>query len=714
MPERRNRTIVVLVDDETDVGLLGRWLSGLVGDDRVTLIGAAGSRRLPTGSRRSSGVIAASVDDEVEWFAQHGPVDVVIDLRGVEAESRRIRWNRLFLLLRTHGAWVIPQQGPRRDLRRAERAWLADVAAAAGGSVAPRDKDMDKECVRSVGSVTARADLIVLRKRLRHVVKLRDGEADTVLGTRDPDVQVRTLTTLPATTFRSPSTVVSHVSAVTHTGLSTRLDVPGLALRHYTGRIGYGGKMLLFTGNSILNDSFRFYRSDHPVNPNTWDFSSRIARIRPHSAAPAECLVGDYYLLDVQFSGHFGHVMTELIGRLWAWDVAKQDCPGLKVLLQRWPDSDIELERTLLNAYGIADDDIVVVERPAYVRSLYAASIMWHNWPPYFAHPDLARIWRRLTERVLDPYIPRHERIFVSRADAHDRRRCRNSAEVEQYFADRGFTIVYPELYNVGEQAAIFAHAKTIAGFAGSAMFNVLYAQDVETVIVLAQEAYTARNELLYTLVLGCDMHYFWSSPDLTQPGAGWTLRAYESEWTFDFDRNRADLDALLEQTGADPVKDGWPLGQRRREGHAELVRHRGAQPRAHAVDTVGRVGMTQPRPERRGQRPLRIHDGRAVQQFGRHRLRIRLPVLGHDRVVVVAQCRVARIETEDEQQAGRAGADRDDSEVRAVPGQHRHHRVDVAGPGHRVSLPRRLIDSCGAGCRRRRSLPSASSAARY
>jgi capsular polysaccharide biosynthesis protein len=545
LPARRNRTVVILGDTETGDEAVWHWLDGF-GGDRVSLLGAPGSRRLPIDHRIRDRVIASAADDEVEWFVQHGPVDVVVDLRGVADESRRARWNRLFLLLRTRGAWVVARAAATDDLRREERDWLEAVAAATEVKLAPRDKDVDKECVRSVGTVTAREDLIVLRKRLRHVAKLRPGESDTTLRRRDPDVSVETLMSLPAARFASPSTVISHRSAITHLGLSTTLDVPELALRHYTGRLAYGCKMLTYTQHSILNDSFRFYHSDHPVNPNTWDFTPRIARIRHPFADPAACLVGDYYLIDPQFSGHFGHVMTEMIGRLWAWDFAKRHCPGLKVLLQPWPDSDVELERTLLNAYGIADEDIVLVERPVYVQSLYSADIMWHNWPPYFAHPQLADIWRRLSKRVLDPTVARHEKIFVSRADVHDRRRCRNAAEVEKFFAERGFAIIYPELYDIGEQAAIFAHARTVAGFAGSAMFNVLYAHDVETVIVLAQEAYTARNELLYTLVLGCDMHYFWSSPKLAQPGEGWTLRAYESEWSFDFERNRADLEAVL------------------------------------------------------------------------------------------------------------------------------------------------------------------------
>jgi hypothetical protein len=64
--------------------------------------------------------------------------------------------------------------------------------------------------------------------------------------------------------------------------------------------------------------------------------------------------------------------------------------------------------------------------------------------------------------------------------------------------------------------------------------------------IVLNHEAYTARNEHLFSAVLGGDVHYFWSSPDIAHPKGGWSEAAYYSGWEFDFERNRADLERLL------------------------------------------------------------------------------------------------------------------------------------------------------------------------
>jgi capsular polysaccharide biosynthesis protein len=88
-------------------------------------------------------------------------------------------------------------------------------------------------------------------------------------------------------------------------------------------------------------------------------------------------------------------------------------------------------------------------------------------------------------------------------------RACRNKQDVEQFFQSNGFTVVYPEDLELSQQAGIFANATVIAGFGGSAMFNMMYAEKMTTAIVLSHEAYTARNEHLFTSLLGGDVDYF-------------------------------------------------------------------------------------------------------------------------------------------------------------------------------------------------------------
>ena len=193
--------------------------------------------------------------------------------------------------------------------------------------------------------------------------------------------------------------------------------------------------------------------------------------------------------------------MTEVVSRLWGWDRAKSEESDLKALVYVEHDNqhDMAVERRVFEAYGIPADDLVVVHGAVTIDSLISAVPMWHNAEPHYVHPGMSAVWDRLTAGLVDATMPAHDRIFVSRGRRLRRRTCRNIDHVEQYFADHGFVVVFPEELPIGQQAALFAGASVIAGFGGSAMFNILHARRLETLILLNHESYTARNEHLFT-----------------------------------------------------------------------------------------------------------------------------------------------------------------------------------------------------------------------
>jgi capsular polysaccharide biosynthesis protein len=197
--------------------------------------------------------------------------------------------------------------------------------------------------------------------------------------------------------------------------------------------------------------------------------------------------------------------------------------------------------RRLFAACGIPEDDIVTVDRPVYLNSVTSATPMWHNNEPYYVHPDLAAVWRRLGAALIDRGAVTYDGIFVSRGGHLGHRACRNALEVERFFGDRGFTIVHPEPLDLGRQQAV------IAGFGGSAMFNLTFAENVKSVILLSHEAYTARNEHQFASLIGGDIHYFWSAPDVPHPDEAWSHEAFYSAWEFDFARNRGPLQNAID-----------------------------------------------------------------------------------------------------------------------------------------------------------------------
>jgi capsular polysaccharide biosynthesis protein len=174
---------------------------------------------------------------------------------------------------------------------------------------------------------------------------------------------------------------------------------------------------------------------------------------------------------------------------------------------------------------------------------------MWHNAPPFYVHPDIVETWDRIRTGLIgaDPDY-RASRIFVTRPRWN--RPVTNVNEVEQLFAAHGFTIVTPEALTVHEQAATFASARVVAGFGGAGMFNLMYAHDVEDVIVLNQWAYQARNEHLYAAAHGARLHTFWSAPHVDHPPDGSSYEAHQSGWTFDLETHHRPLRELLERVG--------------------------------------------------------------------------------------------------------------------------------------------------------------------
>jgi len=475
-----------------------------------------------------------------------GAVDVVVDLMPHSVSDQRAQFSRLFWHLKPQGVYVVDPAATGTDPFATETAsWVADLLRAEEQA---ERSHRDRELTRAISRVDVSRDLISIEKRAKHYLKLRDSEANRILPQREPSIDMRVLARLSGGTLTSRAQVTSHESSVPILGLDETMDYPALSLRHYRGDIAMVSNQLLYAGYTILPDSFRHHLEQNPKNPRIASSTTEFARISEH-LRPNQVLRGDFYHVDSENSGHFGHLTTEVLSRLWGWRLAKREIPDLKLIFRiRFPNErNPAMELRYFTALGIKEDDIVWTDQSVRLRSLVAATPMWHNQVPHYVHPEIKpQVWDRLGDALIDPDSPSYDKIFVSRPGQMSSRNCRNAVEVEALFAAHGFEIVYPELLDVGTQAGIFSKARVIAGFGGSAMFNVLFARNLETFIVLSHEAYTARNEHLFTSMIGCEAHYFWSRPDVPQPPGGWTWKAYKSDWSFDFAQNGEELTKLL------------------------------------------------------------------------------------------------------------------------------------------------------------------------
>ena len=552
LTRRRGRKVVVVLADDNAPDDVSWHLEHLRGASvHVISLSARPEWRLEEcGARHHEAANLA----EVNWVMRFlGPVDLLLNLAPASAADHESTWARLFFHVRPSGAYVLSRRaiassgGEGNSLSR-----LLAVAEMVGRS--PRDLEgatrADLELARSTASVLFGTDYVVAVKRNKHLLKVRDRDAGRMLPVREPRLSTVHLASRPAVEWRSRVKVTSHDAAVPIDALGDRFSVPPLFLRHYQGKIAMVSHGLVHSGFSILPESFRFPYEANPGNARMTNVNADFGRVRERFR-PERTLEGSYFHLDASNSGHFGHVMTEVLSRLWAWETAKQEIPDLKAIFRiRFANErDPLLEKRIFTSFGIADEDIVWVDEPVWLESMVGATPMWHNQYPHYVHPEIRElVWDRLAAGVTNDDVPQRRRIFVSRQGRGANRTCRNSAQVEELFAAHGFEVIYPELLDLGEQAGVFAKAEVIAGFGGSALFNLTFARQVETLIVLNHEAYTAKNEHLYSSVLGCDTHYFWSSPDVQHPQGGWSEAAYYSDWDFDFERNRDPLTELLDR----------------------------------------------------------------------------------------------------------------------------------------------------------------------
>jgi capsular polysaccharide biosynthesis protein len=337
-------------------------------------------------------------------------------------------------------------------------------------------------------------------------------------------------------------------------GWPKEFRVPAMSLREYADVVCLPGQVVV-SDNLLLPESYRHVHRERLGNRYTHELGPQFA-VPDEKPAPAAVLEGSYLHLDNEFRGHFGHALTDQLSKAWPWEAAKRADPGLKALLavNSHRTELAGFEEALLGAMGIEQQDVVLAPGPVRVERLLGATPMLSN--PAYVHPDVAALWTSTGRRLADaaPNRPSPARIFCSRRDqtgpgafAGARRTCVNGPEVEDWFAGHGFTTVHPEQLSLPEQARMFRQAELIAGYAGSALFNLVFSEQPKHVLLVSPETYVARNEYLIASVLGHRLDVAWCRP---APGAErltGTL-ARNSPFVFDFEREGRFLAEVLSE----------------------------------------------------------------------------------------------------------------------------------------------------------------------
>lgn len=515
-------------------------------------------------------------DDESTAHARlsvAAPFDVVLQTADTDAQQQLELFQRVFMHLGLNGVYLTPRVLPAdpapaepvivgpvlvpnedmppgtpfRDLwsfvSAAQAARMNDFATE------PADEPTFRD-IRGLGrhltEVHVESKLLLITNGLQTQSKLTESEADEVLRLRPELGDV--IAALP------PATVVAKGRWEHNLGhdpyFQAVMTSPKIALRRYERPTCSRGQIVT-RDRFLFPDSFRHHMSPRLTNIYVEESAPRFGYVRRDVTNPDD-LPGPWFHLDSEWPDEFGHVMTEVIGRLWAWEVARRHDPEIKVLTtfrhDREPKQLTSYAREVFAALGIAAHDVVAFERPCRPERLYSATSMFSSYD--YVHPDLSQVWDRVASGLAHGANALPEpapRIFCTRP-VELKRSCRNTAEVEDLFIDYGFTVVSPETMSFTEQVQMFRNAKIIGGFAGSALFQLAFCDEPKQVFTIGPDSYTARNEHMIAAIRGHDIVSTWCRAELPHPAGSWTKAAFGSAYTFDMERDGRFLRERLER----------------------------------------------------------------------------------------------------------------------------------------------------------------------
>jgi capsular polysaccharide biosynthesis protein len=518
-------------------------------------------------------------------LALEGPFDVVLQAADGTALTQARLFQRLFFHLREGGTYLapvlLPLSGEEFDAAQAEGAeWTARQTASRAlpnedGALVPpyvgelwdlvaeaqraRLRTEEGRPDRGPRTLDVRGlahhlrDLDVRGVSLRVVnahrthVKLTEAEADAVLLAR-PDLGEE-VESLPPTRMVAPTAYVHNLPRDDY--FVPDMSVPKLTLRRYDDPACSRGQVVT-SGGFVWPDSYRHHLAPRLRNYFVEDAAPRFGRLR-RDIAGADPLPGAWFNLDSEYPGHYGHMLTELLGRMWAWDRVRELAPAVRCLTtlqrDREPQDLVPFEIDILSAFGITPADVHVFDSPCRPETLYSATSMFSL--PDYVHPDMVRIWDRVAEHLLPRAAPgpQPRRIFCTRPAGH-KRSATNTTAVEALFASHGFEVVRPETHPLADQIAMFRGADVIGGFAGSALFTAALCDTPKTILTVAPISYTARNEHLIAAARGHRIISAWSAPAEPHPEGWWSQAVFAADFTVDLEAEGAWLERQLEALG--------------------------------------------------------------------------------------------------------------------------------------------------------------------
>lgn len=281
---------------------------------------------------------------------------------------------------------------------------------------------------------------------------------------------------------------------------------------------------LLYRQNGQLIQPSRYLHPDDLVerlsDPKNWT----MARTR---------LIGSHTVLHNRAWQNHYHFLLQTVFSTWLLSQYAEHLLD-SVLIPEMPPRMIEAlrEAGMRNAVMVEPGLQVHVDKATIVQASYGN---WSMTSPLL-RPFGDHMVGRLGRRGAAP--PSGRRLFVSRSDSV-KRKVSNEAEMERFFADRGFEVVTLTGLSIADQVALFDSATIVAGTHGAGFSNIIFCRPRTRFIELAPSSYvnTCFQKIAQVLDLEAEFHLF-TAPKPDVP--------HLFEWHVDLDRLARELDGSL------------------------------------------------------------------------------------------------------------------------------------------------------------------------
>lgn len=232
---------------------------------------------------------------------------------------------------------------------------------------------------------------------------------------------------------------------------------------------------------------------------------------KQQAAAPDQVEIGDHAVVKrpVIWGGeiieHYGHFLSESVGRLWAL-FELGDMPVAFTVRGR-SDPNAGFIQDFFAALGISDRLMIVTEPTRFLDVIAPETAIQHVHRLYhqFDRPHL-----RVADTLDQGPPTTRGAVYLSRSQlGGGRGGADHEVDLEDALAARGVEILHPEGMSLADQIAVFRHSALVIGLGGSAFHSSLFVRRGAgaTMAVITAEK-PNRRLLQFDALKGTETHY--------------------------------------------------------------------------------------------------------------------------------------------------------------------------------------------------------------